>query len=692
MMRLLLASCAGLLGAVSAEPLVPGYQRFPADEAPARAGALLYSELGCANCHGNSPVAVSRKGPSLLHLSSRVEYSWVEAFLQDPHATQPGSTMPQLTHELSGTERETLLAYLGSLGKPPKLTAPRHANAERGSALFHEKGCAACHAPTDDYRGPGGPIETIADWAVPLPDLKAKTGLLELQDFLTRTSAYRTDGRMPHFRMAPQDALDLAAHLLDYQSSDPRDAPRVQTWPAAGKEQVEAGRAIFHRQSCHACHDLPGTKPAPSIQLSGSFPKTNTPSCLDPEPQAGLPFYRLSKGQRESLLKFLSKDHGTPSPKDTADLTLLALNCHACHSRDGKGGPSPETDGFFAGEPSLGDSGRLPPPLTGIGHKLQEGWLTGVLKGDHRVRPYLETEMPTYPAHASALAALLAKADHQADAPPLTTRKEDLAAGHKLLGTNGGVNCVTCHNWGDKQSPGIPGPDLRDLDQRLRPEWFRGYLLQPADYRPGTLMPALWPKGRSTVPDILDGDTERQIASIWAYIEEGKAAPEGYVEKNGDYELIPRDRPIVQRAFFEKAGGRAILIGFPGGPHLAFNGDHGHPALIWRGRFFDAYETWFLRKAEFQKPLGVDAAEFEPPVMPIRFRGYELDEEGNPTFLLQHGTSRFTETYRAEDGRLVRRLEAQQGPLPAVAHPKGLRVDTNTGSPGKQTFTYSWPQ
>ena len=53
----------------NASPHVTGYERFYAKEASITGGALLYSELGCANCHGSSPVAVPRKGPSLENLS-----------------------------------------------------------------------------------------------------------------------------------------------------------------------------------------------------------------------------------------------------------------------------------------------------------------------------------------------------------------------------------------------------------------------------------------------------------------------------------------------------------------------------------------------------------------------------------------------------------------------------------------------
>ena len=690
MIRFLIAlGCLGILGELQAESLVPGYQRFHAEKISSRSGELLYSELGCANCHGKSPVRIERSGPSLDALSSRVQRDWVIAFLRDPQAALPGSPMPKMTHDLSKLETEALVAFLGSLGKPARLKPPRHANAELGSALYHEMGCVACHAPTPDYRGPHGPVDAIAEEVVAFPDLAAKTGLLELQHFLTHISDFRGDGRMPHFALDAQDAFDLAAHLLDYQSSDPRDAPRVAAWPKASKEKIDAGRKLFFGQSCHACHDVPGKQAYPKVDLDKSK-NVKSSNCLDAGSHPGIPSYQLTENQRASLVAYLVEKPAKPAPEEAVDVTLMALNCYACHNRGDKGGPVPETDPFFVGEESLGDSGRLPPPLTGIGHKLKEDWMTGVFQGRHRVRAYLKTAMPAYPAHAATLAKLFTAVDHRPNAPALVSNKADLAAGHQLLGTHGGLNCAACHNWGDKPSPGIPGPDLSDLDHRLRPSWFREYLLNPSSYRPGTLMPPLWPGGQSTVPDILGGDTEKQIAAIWTYIQEGKEAPKGYVEKNGQYELVPSDRPIVQRTFFEKAGGRAILVGFPGGIHVAFNGDRGHPARVWRGRFFDAYETWFLRKAEFQKPLGKDALEFGPPPSPNRFRGYELDKAGNPIFHLQQAGHRFTETYRVKDGKLIRSVTSEDSPLPPVTHPKGLKVETVTDSPRKKTFVYSW--
>lgn len=687
MKRLLIAGlslvtwCSG-----QAEPLVSGFARFHGESPSPEGGALLYSEMGCANCHGNSTVEISRQGPSLIDLSSRVDRDWVLNFLKDPQAMRKGSPMPDMVHGLSGDEITSIVAYLGTLGKGLNLRPARHVNAERGSALYHETGCASCHAPTPDYRGPQGAVTDIAKWAVPFPDFQAKTGLTELHHFLVKTSSYRPDGRMPHFELESQDSLDIAAHLLDFQSSDPREARRVDAWPKGNTREIEMGRRLFAERSCHACHDIPGMEPYQVTGLTGFDP--SKPGCLGETAQPGLPHFSLSAKQKQSLIDFLGSTLSPPG--DPADLTLSAMNCYACHDRRGKGGPTPETDGFFVGEESLGDSGRLPPPLTGIGAKLQESSLAGVLEGKNRVRPYLKTRMPCYPEHAKKLAGWLAAIDVDEDSTGLVLDSSDLEAGKKLLGNNGGVNCVTCHNWDDKKSPGIPGPDISALDQRLRPEWFREYLLNPASYRPGTLMPPLWPGGQSTVPDVLDGDTERQIAAIWLYIKEGSGVPEGYIESDGQYELVPTDRPIIQRTFFEKAGGRAVLAGFPGGIHIAYDGDRGQPALAWRGRFFDAYETWFLRKAEFQKPLGEDLVEFESPSKGSRFRGYDVDEKGNPSFQLNQEGIEFTDHYRVEEGSLIRTVSWIGDTPPQIAHPGGLIRKEQEGGNNERVFHYRW--
>jgi cytochrome c553 len=687
--RYLMLIAALFQTALHAEPLVVGFDRFHAGAPTVEGGRLLYNELGCANCHGVGTGLPARRGPKLAGVTQRVQTGWLRAFLANPSATRTGTAMPQLFHPGKPEDVEAVLHYLAILkAKPgPKTKPARHVNAGRGKELFHTIGCVACHAPGKDFRPPEGvPSESeFTHRSVAFPRLAEKYVLTSLADFLRDPLNTRPDGRMPRIAMDEQDAVDVAGYLLEFTGSDGQLAPTVKPL-SADRTKADRGRVVVTTARCAACHELPGEAAAQPVAL-----RQMDGGCLNTKAMPGVPRYELSEPQRKALGLFLAQ-RDSPAPGVTT-LTLEALNCTACHDRDGRGGPDLARKAYFQGDHNLGDTGRHPPPLTGVGRKLQPGWLAKVLTGEARVRPYLQTKMPVYGEATAQLGALLAKADARKELP---LPGGDDAAGRKLLGTLGGLGCITCHRWGGRPSLGIQALDLSNLGQRIQPGWLRDYLVNPAVYRAGTLMPSFWPDGKAANRDILGGDTDQQIASIYSFAKSANGEPEGYpVTAAGQFELIPKDRAIVQRTFMQGAGTHAILVGFPSGVHLAYDGEHARPALAWKGKFFDAYNTWFSRFAPFEKPPGDAVVKWPAPSASgsdVRLDGYRIDAQGVPIFLLSVGGARVEERFEGIEGVLRRTIAANAAVLKnfPIAHPEGVTVMEDSAAPGKRSFTYSW--
>ena len=701
----MLLRAAALLtaAAASAAPVVTGFERFHAASPTAEGGRLLYNELGCANCHGGETGLPALRGPALASVSQRARGEWIRRFVADPESAHPGATMPQV---LAGADDRTFVAiehYLASLrpkaaGKPADI---RYVNAARGSGLYHSLGCVACHAPDKAFTpaegAPKGSEFTHA--SVPFPDLRAKYSLETLSGYIQDPLKVRTDGRMPRVAMEKQDAIDIAGHLLAFQGSDGRVGPQVVP-STVDRDLAIVGRKAVTAARCAACHELPKDAAAAPVAL-----KRDEGGCLDSDHAKG-PRYRLTEAQRAALKLFLAA-RAQPAPRKlAADLSLQALNCVACHERDGKGGPDAARKAYFEGDHNLGDTGRYPPPLTGVGGKLRPEWLAKVLappaapksadlftshygQDAARVRPYLKVRMPVFGRAAEDLGRLLLVTDAR---PALKFEGGDDTAGRKLLGTEGGAGCITCHRWGDRPSLGIQGPDISNMAARLQEGWLREYLINPAAYRPGTLMPSFWPGGKSFNPAILGGDTDRQIGAIFKFAESANGEPEGFPKnRNGEFEIVPKDRPVVQRAWVDGVGAHAILVGFPTGVHLAYDGEQGGPGLAWKGRFFDAYLTWFSRFPTFEKPLGEQVVAWPAPAG--RFLGYRLDAKGNPTFITEQAGVRVEETFEGVERGLRRTLSWRPTPdfTPSVGHPDGLeRTEAADPATGRITVTYLW--
>lgn len=463
--------------------------------------------------------------------------------------------------------------------------------------------------------------------------------------------------------------------------------------------KAQMGKQMFSMLRCVSCHQMEGLRPMRPARTLAQLDVDNPIGCLSPGIRRGLPNYRLTDAQNAAIRTALAGRASLSQPLKPAQAvarTMATLNCYACHQRDGLGGPDEVRSEFFTTnvEIDLGDEGRLPPALTGVGGKLQEKALEGVLiRGEHHVRYFMSTRMPRFQAATvkPLMAALIAedrKPEHL-KAPEFS--EMGVKDGHQLVGI--GLNtlgCVNCHNANGGKAAGMPGIDLATVHERLNPGWFHGFLLNPLDYKKETRMPSFWPDGKSLIKDVAGGDTHKQIDAIWTYLALGKSMPlpAGVLVDDGvGEELIPVGEPIVHRTFMNGVGPRSILVGFPERVHVAFDANVMRLAKVWRGRFFDGSGVSSGRTDKFFDPLGDDVLDLPPgPALAFldqqdspwpraelkdrnlggRFRGYRLESSiRQPSFQYQledvNVEERIEPVLRAGGAGIARHFELRSG-------------------------------
>ncbi|MBI1370700.1 MAG: hypothetical protein GC162_18840 [Planctomycetes bacterium] len=656
-----LLACGMMLIAVAVRaadhPIVAGFERFDAaavdDASRIAGGELLLGELNCIACHRANDEIRERlsvkAAPDLKQVGHRLAAADIARFVIDPQAFKYGTTMPLLLDaSRDAATASNIAAFLAGAAKPEDGDT-RNVWPERGRQLFVTIGCVACHQRPDGV--------SDDDFAVPL-ELGRHYGHKALVDFLMDPLSIRPGGRMPGMKLDRTDAADIAAWIKSTVA--PAGAPAVKS------TNVDSGRQAFTKLGCVACHDLGhGLLAPPAAKPLADLDPAAKSGCLAQHPTAPAADFSLSSAQRTALavaINALKKPLVPLAAAARVHRMMTRFNCYACHHRGDIGGPAIDRQPLFTGEDEIGNEGRFPPALTDIGRHLQKAWMHDVLAGKAEVRPYLNTRMPMFGFdNVGAFVDLTFEADGGSAADPAMAFKDgDVEAGRTLLGARG-LMCITCHQLRDRKALGIQALNLSTIPRRLQPDYFRRALIEPQVLRPGTLMPIFFPEGHSTRPDILGGDADKQIASIWKYLAEGKNEPEGYPPKQGDFELLPTDKAMLLRCFMKDVGADAIAVGFPEKVHFAFDATHVRPALAWRGRFVDAYSTWFTRFQEPTAPLGDDVialptdsafVDANGKTLPLNWQGYRLDKYGIPTFLYTAGP------YHIED-RISARFDAR---------------------------------
>jgi len=428
----------------------------------------------------------------------------------------------------------------------------------------------------------------------------------------------------------PAGSLSTATSVLVPPAALVVDAQRA----ARGERAFAAARC----NSCHQTAGLPAAAPAPAwSELADA--------------QAACPHV----DQPGDAHQVLAADLAAPR-SDAEELTyrLRRDRCTACHERkEGAttwGGLRREAADLLEEIEDLGDEGRLPPALTEVGHRLRKDWIAAVIRGDERIRHYMTARMPILPpGEATAYAELFAKVDPRTDAdvePPFSEEAAEL--GRELAGADK-LSCITCHSVADHPSLGAQGMDLARQHERLRPAWFKEWILAPNAARPGTRMPTFWGSNDPAASDQADA------LRVWMSLGGAMPLPPG-IQRNGRGLMLSSDgrRPVLHGAFLDGLSARCIAVGSPQRTHFAYDLAHRRLAWLWRGDFLDASGTWDGRAGSLLRPAGQDWVRLPPGETlivagadgPTELLGWDVDDEGYPIFRLRRGAVELRDAVR----------------------------------------------
>ena len=509
-----------------------------------REGRELLADLRCLKCHApTSPVGKDGKmpelatdAPNLADAGARLKVDWMARWIEDPRALRPTATMPKMFHGQPAGRARDIAEYLATLGARPEKAAPAASpdSITAGGRLFANLGCVGCHTRPDRD-----------DWAsdpkrVPLRLVGAKWKPEALVAFLQQPDRHYAWIRMPNFRLSAEEATQVAAYVAS--------PPAVNLAPAdrpAG--DAARGRALVETSGCMDCHAVPGATNAAKAPPFAAIPlDLLSIGCLAPpgDAERKAPDFGLTDGRRKALQAFakagldsLARD----AAPEFAERQVKALNCLACHRRDGSDDAwtdlKVETDKLLEGAPAEEkDPDGLPypaaqerPSLTWIGEKLKPEWAAAFIAGKvpYKPRPFLRARMPSFPIRAEGLAAGLAlEHGYPAISPPDAPPDVALVPVAKQLVKNTGLNCVSCHNIGKVAAVGVfeaPGINFMRTKERLRKDYYGRWLRSPMRVEPETKMPTYFNAEVSPLVSILDGKSDKQMDALWNYILQGEA-------------------------------------------------------------------------------------------------------------------------------------------------------------------------
>ena len=296
-----------------ADSSAPGVSDTRASDLLARAESLvvtnsqLEAKIDQLNTQARYLMQDQKKvGPNLKDVKLKLRKEWIPEWLKDPQAFRPGTKMPSFWY-LSGKqdankgnivpasmqddERKAIAAYLWQSAYDGRVQTQQPGDARHGEELFKTRGCMACHSIGEGDQKIGGEFAANLTkvgqkenydyvvrwvhnprerWAPYCPkekrDLTPEDYRKNGKEFVFDTTKHTrcpNDGAelqvqnmtvMPNFRLADQDARDIATYLVSLApAAQYPDASFMDDPGLAGK-----GKTLIKQYGCAGCHEIRG--------------------------------------------------------------------------------------------------------------------------------------------------------------------------------------------------------------------------------------------------------------------------------------------------------------------------------------------------------------------------------------------------------------------------------------------------
>jgi len=469
-----------------------------------RLGRELVFESRCVKCH-TLPAAdkgapeLSMDAPAFEGIGSRRHFAWMASWILDPKAQRTTAHMPKLLHgETAKADADAIAAFLASLQAPaaPAVAPSNGESVEAGKQLADKLKCCVCHVVPGNEPEPG---------KLPFKHVNAKFPPDRLVEFIRNPAEHFAWTRMPRFAVTDDESQQLAAFIRS-------DAPMFKQ-PGAPTDSatLARGKILVQTTGCLNCHSLKLDNQFKAKLLAQVAMTKDPAGCLAAQPKDGVktPHFGFNDAQRDAVQAFLATERSSltrHAPVEFAERQTRQLQCNACHG---------QLEGF--------------PPLERVGGKLKPEWMTKLLAGTltYKPRHWIEHRMPAFASRATALAEGLAMSHGYAPKtpaePPLDTAL--VPVGQKLLATDGGFSCISCHSTGAQKATQVfeaEGLNFAYPAERLQRDYFDRWILNPMRIVPTTKMPVYFDdEGKSPLMDVLGGDTKKQLDALWHFMRLG---------------------------------------------------------------------------------------------------------------------------------------------------------------------------